>query len=494
VKPMWIIKQYSPFIDEDSQTTLSKLVGDSTSYYDFIHRIVDSVLENESSVDLVFIAASHAWQIKERKLTDAIAAKYGHLVCIRPWCHVHGVSQFYQLDLQQQIKSDLDHLIESSVDDWMVLELLLWNSFDVYSHLEATRKLSTAEDIMNRNPDLKCFEYLYYTARGLSRWQEGFSSENIELSQKAVEVARLQQNAFGELWGLLNGANTMKSYDLSKSFEMFEKAYQIAQDLEVPFIIADLLSDYSMAYEMSGEYDLAISSQLEGQRLYNEGGMEIPYMITSRIYAALGDGQKSLEWANRAIEHNPSYGLLHLRKAQSLIILNRLDEAEEILNVASKISLKTGLDRNVARYSMALGQFEMAKGELLTAMTTLEQAYEISSRMRDGTTLNEVMISLAKVELAQRIQSKTSDVAGPGKWLSALEDHADKHNLPGISMQAAILKAELFQSQGQLKDASETLQQALEISDSPGVSTLKKKITIRIQELKQLLSDEERVS
>jgi hypothetical protein len=47
-------------------------VEESTSYYDFIHRIVDTVLEDESSVDLVFNAALHAWKIKERKLTDAM--------------------------------------------------------------------------------------------------------------------------------------------------------------------------------------------------------------------------------------------------------------------------------------------------------------------------------------------------------------------------------------------------------------------------------------
>lgn len=494
MKPMGTITKYYPFIDEETKSILDSLMEASSSYYDFVHRLVDWILEKDASVNLTYISAAQAWLISERKPTDSIKRKYGHLVCIRPWCHVYGVSQFYQLDLQQQIKDDLDLLIETSAPDWMLTELLLMNSFDVYSHLEATQKLSIAKDIMNRNPNLDCFEYLYHLAKGLTVWQEGNRSECIELSKKATTLARAQGDLFGEFNSIQLTANAVKSIDVKKSQDMFEEAHQIALDLEVPFFIADLLSDYSLVYEISGEYDLALSSQLECHKIFSEGGMEVPYIITSRIYSSMGNGQESLKWANRAIELNSSYGYLYLRKAKALILLNRLDEAEEILNHASKMCLKTGQDRAISRYNLALGQFEMAKGDLLNAMGSLEQAYEISSRMGDGTTINEVMISLAKVELAQRIQSKTSDVVGPGKWLSALENHADKHNLPGISMQAAILKAELFQSQGQLKDASETLQKALEISDSPGVKTLKKKISTRIQELRQLMSDEEMVS
>jgi hypothetical protein len=67
------------------------------------------------------------------------------------------------------------------------------------------------------------------------------------------------------------------------------------------------------------------------------------------------------------------------------------------------------------------------------------------------------------------------------------------YDLPGIAMQAAMIKSEMFQSQGQLMDAHETLQQALKISDSPGVNTLRKRISAQISEIKRLMLDEEMV-
>ena len=54
-------------------------------------------------------------------------------------------------------------------------------------------------------------------------------------------------------------------------------------------------------------------------------------------------------------------------------------------------------------------------------------------------------------------------------------------------MQAAMIRSELFQNQGALRDALETLLRAIKLSDSPGVKTLRKKITTGIQELERLM-------
>ena len=58
-------------------------------------------------------------------------------------------------------------------------------------------------------------------------------------------------------------------------------------------------------------------------------------------------------------------------------------------------------------------------------------------------------------------------------------------------MQAALLKSEFYQNHGQLKDAHATLVDALTITDSLGVVTLRKNITDRIRELNQLLREAE---
>ena len=57
-----------------------------------------------------------------------------------------------------------------------------------------------------------------------------------------------------------------------------------------------------------------------------------------------------------------------------------------------------------------------------------------------------------------------------------------------------MLKSEFYQNRGQLKDAQATLQDALDITDSRGVATLRKRITAKIQEIEKHLLDEEMVS
>jgi hypothetical protein len=106
-----------------------------------------------------------------------------------------------------------------------------------------------------------------------------------------------------------------------------------------------------------------------------------------------------------------------------------------------------------------------------------------------------VLLDLARVEILIDNQSiNRTKVAVPGKWLSKLETHALERGLPGIRMYAALLKSEFYQNHGQLKDAHAVLVDALDITNSLGVVTLKKRITGRIQEIEHLLREKELAS
>ncbi|MFW9813896.1 MAG: hypothetical protein ACFFF9_15645, partial [Candidatus Thorarchaeota archaeon] len=112
-----------------------------------------------------------------------------------------------------------------------------------------------------------------------------------------------------------------------------------------------------------------------------------------------------------------------------------------------------------------------------------------------GTDQNRALLDLARIENSMATHSKDDmKVAAPRKWLSTLEKRACDHDLPGIRMYAGLLKSELYQNNGQLKDALVTLQDALTITDSLGVQTLRRKITKQIQNLEQLLQQEGTIS
>jgi len=99
---------------------------------------------------------------------------------------------------------------------------------------------------------------------------------------------------------------------------------------------------------------------------------------------------------------------------------------------------------------------------------------------------------LARVELLFANQSTDSTKSATlGKWLSKLENHAVERDLPGIRMQTALLKSEFYQNHSQLKDAQAILVDALNITDSLGVATLRKRIMKRVSELSQLIEETE---
>jgi hypothetical protein len=132
----------------------------------------------------------------------------------------------------------------------------------------------------------------------------------------------------------------------------------------------------------------------------------------------------------------------------------------------------------------------MAKRNYLAALDILEKCWEFYQRVPRVLDRSYILLDLARVELELEKESRdTIEYVTPGKWLCKLESHSFERDLPGIRMQAALLKSEFYQKHGQFKDAQATLQDALSITESKGVATLRRKINERIRELNQLLRD-----
>jgi tetratricopeptide (TPR) repeat protein len=267
--------------------------------------------------------------------------------------------------------------------------------------------------------------------------------------------------------------------------------YTLTQDLEVPYLIAEVLHDSSLVFEQAGEYDLAISSHLESIKIL--GGGDTPYMALSRIYATIGNGQKALEWIEQAFDYvqHLEFPQLYIRKAWALALLKRLKDAESNLDAAHSLILKTGQDAQLGRYYHISGVLELARGNHQEAKDFLKQSYEIMSRWTMSTYLNVTLLDLARVEILHDQATLDAKTAVPGKWLSKLEQYATEHELVGIRMYAALLKADFYQKHSQHRDAYATLQEALNITDSPGVNTLRRMITIRMKEIEHQLQDDE---
>ncbi|MHA1138403.1 MAG: hypothetical protein ACTSSE_18130 [Candidatus Thorarchaeota archaeon] len=502
MKPMGTITKYYPFIDEESKTTLDSLMEESSSYYDFVQRICEVVLNNKVPVNLTYIAAVQAWWCRLKEHMNQIQEKYKDVPCIRPWGHAHASVESDQIRFHDSVVTAIESLMQESVDDWILTELHLlhahyhWPMFgDIPSLLEPVEK---ARELMAANPLLRCFEAQAYAYDGWSKRVEGDIDSSVATYKRGLELAESHDESLHRYLNLGGLGDVLKNVSIKEAAARFEESYSVVQDLEVPYLEGEVLHDSGLVFEVAGEYDLAMATHLEALKTleFNESENYQSLALT-RVYILMGNSERALEMVDRYSKYVEPIEtiIVQFLKAWALALTDKLGDAERILETAYSMIIKSGFEQLLGDYYHISGVIELRKGNFLDAIESIEKAWKIAERMPSGLNKNRALLDLARVEILLSGQSKDSTkIVTPGKWLCKLITYAEERELHGISMQAALLKSEFYQIHDQSKDAQAVLRYALNITDSLGVVTLRKKIKERIQELDQLVKDEELVS
>lgn len=495
MEPFGTITKYYPFIDEESKSILDSLMEESTSYYDFVNRLCDVVLENEVTVNLSYLAAVHSWWCRLEDKKNLLQEKYKDVPCVKPWGYAHNSIQRDQILYHDVVVEGIDKTLQSSVEDWMETELHLLHAFYhwplgvIPDFLEPIEK---AKALIDSNPALNCFGPLVHAFEAMVCSREGLSEESIELVERGREIAETYDDSLFIYMNILEHATFLRYPGVRDSIALFEELYELAQDLEVPYFLGETLHDSALVFESAGEYDLALSGHIEKMKVY--GLEDTPDIFPARIYATLGDGEKALAFINAYFEYYETVEtpIFFLWKAWALALVDNLEEAERTLEIAHSMIIKSGAERTLGNYYHITGVVELRRGKLVDALDLFEKAWDIAERIPDGTYQNRVLLDLARAEILLSSKSKDSTkIPAPGRWLCKLDAYAEGYELPGIRMQAALLKSEFYQNHGQLKDAHAFLVDSLTISDSLGVATLRKRIKNRIEEISSLMQEKE---
>lgn len=493
MEPIGTITKYYPFIDEETKSILDTLMEESSSYYDFVQQLCEVVLNNEVPVNLAYLAAVHVWWCRIEEKKNLIQEKYRDVPGISPWAYGHNSVERDQVRFHDAVVESIDSAIGSSIEDWMETELHLLHAFyhwplgEILSLLEPVEK---AKILIDKNSQLNCFKTLVYAFEAMVKSREGFTKESVVLVQSGRELAEMYDDSVFVYMNILEHATFLRTFRIQESIALFEELYDLAQDLEVPYFLGEVLNDSAVVFETAGEYDIAISSHIEKMKAY---GMEdIPDPFPARIYSTLGDGERALAVMNEYFEyaHPVETPLFYLWKSWALALVNNLEEAERTLETAYPMIIKSGSERILGNYYHFSGVVELKRGNFLEALDLIEKAWDIAERIPAGTNQNRALLELARVEILLSSQSKDNmKIVAPGKWLCKLETYAKERELHGIRMQAALLKSEFYQIHDQLKDAHATLQDALQITNSLGVVTLRKMIEERIRNLNPLIDE-----
>jgi tetratricopeptide (TPR) repeat protein len=500
MKPLGTITKYYPFIDEESKSVLDSLMDESSSYFDFVKRLSDTVLQNEVPVNLAYIAAIQVWWCRLDKAIEDIREKYDDVPRMKPWGYLHSTLEIDQVRYHDSVVEDIEQVLRFSPDDWILTELHLlhahyhWPMFgDIPSLLEPVER---ARELMSANPHLECFEAQACFYEAWANRIEGDMKTAIDIYQRGIELAEAHNEYLHMYLNLGGKGDAQKNVNIRDAIESFEASYVITQDLKVPYFEAEVHHDSALVFETAGEYDLALSSLHEAWKTIGlDDSTSYPSLQLSRVYAILGDGQQALEYVQSYLDSLGQDEILggYLVRAIALAELDRVAEAERDLVKVYPLVMQRGLDRVLGRYYIASGIVEQARGDYLAASDFFEKALDIFEQVGDVRgEKSHALLGLAKAEilLAEEATNGEKSIT-PGTWLCRAEKHAVDNDFPGIRMQVALLKSEFYQSHGQLKDALGTLHEGLKITDSLGVETLRKRINARIREVEQLILGEE---
>jgi tetratricopeptide (TPR) repeat protein len=491
MEPDGAVTKYYPFVSNETKNILESLMTNSDSYYEFVKKIGDLIFRTSVSVDIAFIGAAHAWRIQDLQLLETIRANYSESPRILAFTYPTtslGDRMLYCRVVKEHVSSALN----DTIADWFQVKLLVHQAYfcvAVIPTADTFDLLDRIRILISKNSDLECFLLNVELVEGIASSHDGDMTKALLSFMKSLELARKYNHQFLLSSCLRAVGNTLRNTNPNESIKYQEEANIVVNQLCVPQRMHEMRNDLGLTCFALGEYDLALESLLASLEVYDSGSG--PDDTTSHnianVYLEMGRYKEALEWIETSFQYHDGEGfpMMFALKAEILIRLQRFDKIEEYLDQAMKLALASGSETGIGRVHRARGIFESEMKHWPEAMSHLEEAYSYLEKTGAMIFHNSMLFELAKVELQLFKISKTvlnSESSGP--WMSRLDAHAQKFNLPGIRMKAAILKAEYMETHGDVDSARNTLEDALGILDSPSVSSIREQIVQKLISLK----------
>ncbi|MFW9956248.1 MAG: tetratricopeptide repeat protein [Candidatus Thorarchaeota archaeon] len=477
MEPIGTITMYYPFLQHGIVHTLDTIMLEATDYHDFVVRLCQKVCTEDVPDTLTYLAAVHALNLASSEMKEKLVLRHGDNALVRA---------LVTDDYRSRIAA-IEEAMSRDLDNWIELELYYLNMInpDFRDHLTSLSSFDKARKLLEIDARLKCFEPLILTIQGTISRIEGNIQGAIRAFEEGLKIATEYDDRVRVTDVLLRLGNLTKDINAKESWDIFDRAHRSAKSIGYSYGIATALLEMGKVSYIRGEYDLGVQSLLEADNLFCSASLPKSPSVSinlTRIYCAIGNGEEALTCVETTISRTQSaFTWNYLQKAESLILLGKIREASEQLDLGKKEAMKEGREWELAKYYHVNGLYENALGNPLNALLSLEQSIEIIDRMNLGILKGACLLALARTEMCIQGTGCDSDTSGP--WMSRLEEFARENDLPGMRMEHAMLKAEFQEGQGRIEAARKTLVDALSIYDSPSVKSLRNKIQKRISDL-----------
>ena len=477
--PIGTVTQYFPFIDEETKSILEKVMLEASDYQNFVQKITDYVLNEESPIMVVYFAIHHSMLALEYKTIDKIREKYGHHQVLGPNLFASSAYQGSYEDIKR-VHEMADAILSTNPPDWLALEMNFMKfEADMKNYPKTMYQDSTLKnirEIIDSNPNFGYYEAVLYEHLALRAQIDGDIEERLSCIDIAIQITDRFDDKLRKAHLLITKGSINLNFDRKIARIALEEAYSIVESyLMIPGMYGNIVYYLSMLDGVRGEFDKAISGCLKAATVRERAGLNTANAASflSIYYNIIGDPESGLEWAKMAEDQFKSrpylinYALV--TQIWSLILLKRYKKAQELLDEVAESVLKSGNLDQLAWVHFVTGLMEMVQGDYSLAISSIEQGLQIFEQ--EGTALlNETNLlhHLAKIEI---LSCPTQEVVSPS--LAILEDKATSEDLPGIMGQVLLLKAEIAILNNDDSQLREIIPQIQTLIEKEGMNFLK---------------------
>lgn len=500
MEPIGTITKFYPFLTEDIRETVESILSEAESYDDFVSKLVDTVLAQDVTNDLLQFAAIQSWISGNRDIGLRLQPLLIEHVVLKPWSIQYVESFEVSEEFLRGFPISFTRALEALPGNWVNIHLLMLGTLHYHPRHERQRILDEAKNLLEKHPELRCFSPEIHSLQGWFLIEANFD-EAVDHFRQAMQLAEDYNDVIRKAAAQRDFANFTKGKDTVQALSHMEESYQTFTRLGAKSGAHTTARHMGLLHIIIGEYDLAVEFYAKAIELSEPRGW-VRYAISvahSHMYCDIDLPEQALEWIKWIMDGEEISGpvleritahyspFFPLAVARTLIQLGQLDGVSELLRAAHRLVLKIGREVDLLLYNFVSGLFDIATGNQDTGFQTMVDALNEAERLNiqaDVVSINSILLSLAKAELMTFSASEGDrNIESSGPWMTRLGIYARENNYPGIMMQHALLKAEYQNQIGETEAAILTLQDALTFTDSLGVKTLRNRIQERLQDL-----------
>jgi len=469
-----------PYIDPETRDILQAAMDEAKDYDDFAEILCNKACVESFNPLTIYFAYFFAFKQEKFNPMDRLqeARKYSDLakpLLLIVQCH-RGVPVEWS-----EFQKTLSVAINAIQSDWIACHIYMaWRKGAEQLYTECSTDsgpLGILESKIERDSEFSFFSSDLYHIKARRLDRERSIDEAVKMYNLGITKAKKYDNLplLADLLG--EKADLVKRTNISEALSILELGREVCE--EIGYVAGLAYNDHYLGHIAMAKGEFNLSLHYQNKRLQNllllGAWVGHQSTIIAQLYNMMGDGANALDsiasHRNEIAAKNIPFALIH--EAWALVNLDRIDDAEESITKARELVLKSDDEVRLGLVYFVEGLIEKSRHEFASAHYSFEHAVEIFERNYNQAFLNVTFFHLTDMEIEAFKYEKVTKAKISGPWMQKLMKQVEERELPGLAMQALLLRAKFRFKQGQIAQSRRMLKRVLKSSDTFGLNYLK---------------------